>query len=234
MNNNNLISSANKGNVTKMTINQFIKNLSNVEDNERLTNQYKNPVIANNLAVYLSYMKKNPPKYLFVGEAAGHLGCALSGIPFTDEYRLTIAGKNGCPPLLSSDYAIISDEPHKENSATLIWSVFSELSFYPILWNIVPFHPHNENDQNSNRTPTPSEVRKYSRFVEDILNLFPAIDRENGVFAVGKKPEARLIDMGENVSYIRHPSHGGNSKCREQITKIANLSKVISIFTRDE
>ena len=205
-----------------MTINQFIKNLSNIEDNEILTNQYKNPVIANNLAVYLSYMEKNPPEYLFVGEAAGHLGCALSGIPFTDEYRLTTTGKSGCLPLFSSDYTIISDESHKENSASLIWSVFSELSFYPVLWNIVPFHPHKVNNRNSNRTPTPSEVSKYSCFVEDMLTLFPTIDRQNGVFAIGRKSEARLLDMGKNASYIRHPSHGGYSKCREQITEIAN------------
>ena len=148
-----------------MTVNQFIENLSSVEDNEALTNQYKNPVIANNLVVYLSYMKKNPPKYLFVGEAAGHLGCALSGIPFTDEYKLTPAGKIGCLPLLSSDYTIISDQAHRENSATSIWSVLSELSFYPVLWNIVPFHPHNANDQNSNRTPNPLEIREHSHFI---------------------------------------------------------------------
>ena len=221
---NKLTSSIKNGNMTKMTINQFINNLSSVEDNEVLTNQYKNSVIAKNLAVYLSYMEKNPPKHLFVGEAAGHLGCALSGIPFTDEYRLTSAEKNGCLPLLSSDYAIISDESHRENSATLIWNVFSELSFYPFLWNIVPFHPHNANDQKSNRTPTQSEVRQYSCFIEDILNLFPTIDRENGVFAIGRKSEARLLAMGKNVTYIRHQSRGGNSRCREQIIKIVNSS----------
>ncbi|MCL2247356.1 MAG: uracil-DNA glycosylase [Lentimicrobiaceae bacterium] len=211
--------------MTKMTVNQFIKNLSGVAENEALTNQYKNPVIANNLAVYLSYMEKNPPKCLFVGEAAGHLGCALSGIPFTDEYRLTPAGKSGCLPLLSPKYAIISDESHRENSATLIWNVFSELSFFPVLWNIVPFHPHNVNDRSSNRTPTPSEIGKYSRFVEDILVLFPSINRENGIFAIGRKSEAGLLDMGINASYIRHPSHGGSTKCREHIIKIANFSK---------
>ncbi|MDR0456227.1 MAG: hypothetical protein LBH20_06050, partial [Treponema sp.] len=185
----NLTSNIRKGNIAKMKISQFIKNLSNVADNEELTNQYKNPVIANNLTVYLEYMVKNPPKYLFVGEAAGHLGCALTGIPFTDEYRLTPAGKNGCLPLLSTGYNIVSDEPHIENSATLIWNVFSDLSFYPVLWNIVPFHPHNTNDKNSNRTPTPSEVRMYSRFVDDILTLFPTINREKGIFAIGRKSE---------------------------------------------
>jgi hypothetical protein len=221
----NLTSSIVKCKIGTMKISQFIKNLSNVADNEELTNQYKNPIIANNLTVYLEYMVKNPPKYLFVGKAAGHLGCALTGIPFTDEYRLTPAGKNGCLPLLSTGYNIVSDEQHMENSATLIWDVFSNLSFYPILWNIVPFHPHKANDKNSNRTPTLLEIRTYSRFVDDILTLFPTINREKGIFAIGRKSEYRMIEMGKNASYVRHPSHGGSSKCIQQITKIVMISK---------
>jgi hypothetical protein len=65
----------------------------------------------------------------------------------------------------------------------------------------------------------------YSRFVDDILTLFPTINREKGIFAIGRKSEYRMIEMGKNASYVRHPSHGGSLKCREQITKIANSSK---------
>jgi hypothetical protein len=115
-----------------------------------------------------------------------------------------------------------------ENSATQIWSVLSELSFFPALWNILPFHPHEANDRKSNRTPTPREVREYSYFVEELLNLFPSINRESGIFAIGRKAEERLKELGKNVSYIRHPSHGGAGECRKQIVKISNFVQKIT------
>jgi hypothetical protein len=58
----------------------------------------------------------------------------------------------------------------------------------------------------------------YSRFADEILTLFPTINREKGIFAIGRKSEDRMIEMGKNTSYVHHPSHGGSSKCREQIT----------------
>ena len=215
----------------KMTIDKFISRLTIFDDSDILTNQYKNPIKAKNLAVYLTYMKNNPPVYLFVGEAPGYGGCALTGIPFTDEFRLISSGKTECFPLLSSDYGIVSEVPHKkEESATIIWDVFSRTSFFPLLWNIVPFHPHESNNSESNRTPEISEIEAHCWFVKDLLELFPSINQENGIYAVGRKPQRglenmRLLKTNDDSKYIRHPANGGEKKCREKIIEIAKSAK---------
>lgn len=155
-----------------MTIEQFVDKLSKVDSTHNMYNPYTDPIRANNLLIYLTYLQSHKPKHILIGEAPGHGGCRWTGIPFTDEYRLTEEGSNGCLPLLQDGYRIVSDKPHKEQSATFIWNVLSEKAYYPVLWNVFPFHPHNPGDDNSNRTPTPDEVDKNKYVLTDLLSLF--------------------------------------------------------------
>src|SRR3990172_3692916 len=62
---------------------------------------------------------------LFVGEAAGHRGARLSGLPFTSERQLSASGP-------------------AEASATIVHRVLAELEIEEdvLLWNVVPLHPH--------------------------------------------------------------------------------------------
>ena len=207
-----------------ITVERFIKNLSNVADTESLKNPYKNPIKARNLFIYLSYMVQMKPEYMFVGEAPGHLGCALTGIPFTDEYRLSALGNAGCLPLQQPGYEIITDPPTREDSARIIWRTLAEKKFYPLLWNIVPFHPHEPNSSHTNRRPTPQELLDYFRFTGDLLEVVPSIRREL-VFALGRESEKMLLrGLGINAPYIRHPARGGGPKCTSAIYAIAELA----------
>lgn len=197
---------------------QFIAELKSVPSTETVNNQYLNPTKVKNFEIYLNYMIQNRPKHILIGEAPGYRGCALSGIPFTDEYRLTPNGSVGCLPLTQSGYRILSQKPHREGSATVIWESFSEKAYFPMLWNIFPFHPHKQYNLNSNRTPTSEEVARYNYFVNDLLRLLPSIQE---VFAVGRTSEKMLNEMGIRVTYIRHPANGGSKACR---TKILSLT----------
>lgn len=201
-----------------MTINQFIQNLQKVQSSDTVYNPYTDDVKANNLAIYLNYMLSVAPKQILVGEAPGYNGCRYSGVPFVDEYRLTSEGNVGCLPLQQEGYEILSLKPHKEQSAGIIWSEFAEDSFFPLLWNVFPFHPHEKGDENTNRTPTTNEVKAQRHFVNDILILFPTITE---VYALGRTAEKSLKEMGIEAEYIRHPANGGATKCRERIREIS-------------
>ena len=206
-----------------MTVEQFIENLSSVPDTETLENPYKNPVKARNLSIYLRYMVQAKPRYMLVGEAPGYRGCALTGIPFTDEYRLSACGNTGCLPLLEPGYEIMTDPPTEEDSSTIIWRALVEKSFFPLLWNIVPFHPHRANNLRTNRTPNAQELKAWSHFIRDLLELVPSID-PGAIFALGRKAEEMLLrELDIRAPYIRHPARGGASKCTSAIYELADI-----------
>lgn len=57
------------------------------------------------------------------------------------------------------------------------------------------------------------EGRKYIKLLKDFFE----IDDKN-IYAVGKKAQ-RVLDLSKD-NYIRHPSYGGASKCKEKILKL--------------
>ena len=220
-----------------MLIEEFIDNLKKVEDTEKIENPYRNSMQADNLLIYLRYMKNTSPDTLFVGEAPGYLGCALSGIPFTDEFRLTEQGRKGCLPLLEAGYKIAPknhSKPHKETSARIMWSSFVCNDFFPMLWNIFPFHPHNENSKSSNRTPTQAEIKTHIQVFFDLLILLPSI---KNIYAVGREAENMLNKLAEDNddirhlvtdnNYIRHPANGGAAECKKNISEIARQRQAL-------
>jgi len=76
--------------------------------------------------------------FLFVGDAPGHLGARLSGVPFTDEMTL---------------YGGLGDGRAAEVTATRMHRGLADfgLSDAVLLWNVVPFHPHRLGEPRSNR-----------------------------------------------------------------------------------
>ena len=204
-----------------MSVNEFVSMLSHISSTDIFYNPYTDDVKSGNLLLYLSYMQKDRPKHLFVGEAPGYKGGALSGVPFTDEYRLTTNGRKGCLPLQHMDYQIISEMPSKERSASVLWETFVSENYFPLIWNIFPFHPHKSGDSACNRKPTAGEIEAYRYVIQSFIELFPSIER---IFALGRVPESELRKMDIEVQYIRHPSYGGAAICRDEIIKLARAN----------
>jgi hypothetical protein len=194
-------------------IDHFIARLSSVHKTGNATNLYHGchreaEIRRNNLKVYLTKMKAMDPDFLLLGEAPGYKGCRLSGIPFTSERVM-------------SEHPFFRDEPiqfinyrehlESEISATIVWNELSNLTIKPLIWNIFPFHPHLEDDTNTNRTPTMAELEEGKSYLEDILNMFNI----KKIIALGRKPESQLQKLGWAFAYIRHPANGGK---REFVT----------------
>lgn len=208
-----------------MKIGKFIETLQKEPCSYTIHNPYKNDILANNLGIYLRRMSELKPSIMLVGEAPGHRGCALTGIPFTDEKHMMSNNANGILGEQFGYRCISNTGSHmKENSATVIWDMLNKIESndkIPILWNIFPFHPHENNDTSSNRAPTQDETDLGTGFLRALLDIFPSIQR---IYAIGRIAEGKLLRCGfiseRDRSYIRHPSHGGNAECRKRLNDI--------------
>ena len=207
-----------------MSLNQskldvFIKNLLDYSNSDKVDNQYKNELQRNNLIKYLNNMYQSNPKILLVGEAPGYRGCGLTGIPFTSEYIISTHKE------LKAFAGCYVDGNQKERTATIVWEILLEkekdetLSSLPLLWNIFPFHPISNGCKTVNRNPSKAEREFGFSILNELLDLFPSIDK---IYAVGKSAESILV-KSKNAKYVgslRHPSYGGKKEFIEGIEKI--------------
>jgi uracil-DNA glycosylase len=141
------------------------------------------PTRRERLLEYLHARRDAP--LLLVGEAAGHRGARVSGIPFTSERQLTGSGP-------------------AEATATIVRRTLAELGLeeQTLCWNVVPTHPHLPGRPETNRRPTRSEVEASRPFLRELAQGRNAI-------AVGRLAQAIL-----GPPYVRHPSHGGAAEFR--------------------
>lgn len=130
------------------------------------------------LRAYLASRASAP--ILLVGEAAGYRGARVSGLPFTSERQISGSGPS-------------------EATATIVHRVLDGLGLREVvlLWNLVPTHPHLPGRPDTNRGPTPDEIRAARPFLAELA-------RGRRVVAVGRLAQKEL-----GGPYVRHPSHGG-------------------------
>lgn len=159
-----------------------------------------------NITKYLSYYVTNPPKYILIGEAPGHKGCALSGIPFTSQY--VISNSNFFKNKIN-----IAGGAEKENTATVIWGILDSVQNPPLLWNAFPFHPYQSHNVNTNRKPIKPELLEGLEYINILKNIFPNAK----LIAVGNVAYESLTSLGLNVQKIRHPSYGGKNEFTQSV-----------------
>lgn len=195
---------------------EFLRTLD-VEDFSTSENLYdgkskESEIRRHNLTVYLKMMKDINPGIMMIGEAPGYKGCRLTGVPFTSEKVLATN-----PFFCDQGFRFINekDKLESEQSATIVWNELNALKEKPLIWNIFPFHPFGNKGVYSNRTPNSKELDLGRKILETILGLFPV----NKIIAIGRKPESRLLIMGINHVYVRHPANGGKSEFVQGLKK---------------
>ena len=163
-----------------------------------------------NLRRYLESFTTTP-QILMIGEVPGWRGCRFSGVPFTSEAQLV-----GKILPFDGNQSSAASTPYKEATATIFWQLMAP--YYPsfLVWNCIPFHPHQPGVPLSNRTPSQLEITCY----RSILKGFIAQLRPNLIIAIGRQPEKALQKIGVSATVVRHPSHGGSKLFQSQITAI--------------
>lgn len=225
-----------------MTINEFIEKLQNYHG-ENVFNPWnefdvscdigeKAPVIrSENLRRYLE-LRPNP-KYLFIAEALGYQGGHFSGIAITSERILlgehpdvdskTVLGdwryertSDVNSPMLNRTQKL---KGFNEPTDTVVWNAIAShglKTFECVLWNIFPFHPHQEGKLLTNRTPNTSELDIGVEYAKDLLEMYPGMK----IIAIGANAAKTLKRYGFACEEVRHPSMGGANKFREQVNEI--------------
>ncbi|MDQ7030168.1 MAG: uracil-DNA glycosylase [Ardenticatenia bacterium] len=190
----------------------FVRMLSEAEMPPHMYNQYApdtphNAIRRANLRRYLEEMSASRPAVMLVGEAAGYRGCRLSGIPFTSEV-IMLAGVPAHDLLgEAKGYRKTTEWPRPvgEQTATIVWRVLASLPQPPLLWNVVPWHPHRPGEPWSNRRPRAEEITLGVPYLVRLAELFNI----EQVIAVGRTAAQALERLGWRGDTVRHPAHGG-------------------------
>ena len=148
-----------------------------------------------NLCAYL--LARPRPQYLFIGEAPSWRGTRFSGIPMTSE-RILLGGlpaQSACDviPGATGRRTSRADAEFRgcnvtgglaEKSATRMWKAafvqgLAATDF--VLWNAMPWHPHNEDSRRSNRVSRNFNVKEEEagrRILTKLLQeLYPSVRR---------------------------------------------------------
>jgi len=178
-----------------------------------------------NLRIYLDAIDKCGS--VVFGEAGGYNGYRKTGLAFTSDLQLPMMSKVYNLPKLN--YATKSGR-HNEMSATFVWKIIPNLVNPPFIWNIVPMHPHAGSPM-TNRTPN----KKDHEVVRDNVELFLKTFKFDRYFAIGRVAEKKLKELGYDVTYIRHPSYGGDKQFTAQMyeyfEKIERNHDIIKYFS---
>jgi uracil-DNA glycosylase len=196
-------------------IDSFIADLAALEQTPSLFNPFRENGRSQNLNLYLNFLAARGAPLALVGEAAGHRGCALTGMPFTCPETL----RQRDNPFFSSHRRLMAGHGDVfEPSGRSVWGVCDARGVVPLLWNALPLHPHLPGKPRSNRTPTRAELELGLPFLARILAMFsPKV-----IVAVGKKAEASLagLSLPAPAVAVRHPSMGGSTLFKTQMTAI--------------
>ena len=151
---------------------------------------------------------------IFVGEAPGRDGGAITGIPFVSPMVLTSANDPWGEFGSETEYGLPvgQDANHWERTATRFWKHvpprFSDLP-RPLTWNIYPFWPFavgGKGGKRINRAPTKVEIEFGARWLVRVVEMYP----NARVVAVGVKARDTLESIGIDAPLVPHPSRGSD------------------------
>ena len=198
------------------SIEEFIDELRKQKNTLTVSNPYLGDGVAENLLNYLKYMMAIKGKrILLVGEAPGHKGCKITGIPFTSG---RVFERVNHPVLQALKDKLSLSKVEAEITATIVWNYLSRKGFSPLFWNSYPFHPYPEGNERKNRPPSPEEIEEGVKYLKAIYNLFKP-NAIAGIGHLGVKCAKRAFP-NIHITYIRHPSFGGKADFIEGMDKI--------------
>jgi hypothetical protein len=201
----------------------FVKELSEIELKD-VFNPYRHlcrthdlqngPVVRKkNLKLYLQVLEQLEVDTIWMGRDLGYRGGRRTGLALTDEYHLSHMCKTY--PGVAVERAT-KGPALSERTASEIWSVLTKLSRPPLLWNVFPFHPHEFDNEFSNRKFSKIELDQVTGLNHQLISWL-GIKR---IICLGRDAASYATTFGIDVECVRHPSYGGVKEFREGMYKI--------------
>lgn len=151
---------------------------------------------------------------LWIGRDLGHRGGRRTGLALTDDFHLkSHAGRWG----LEAE-KVTEGMPTKERTATEIWKHLSNIESNIFLWNVFPFHPHEEGKPFTNRAHTKQEKKIGEEILKELLLLL----QPKLLVAIGNDAETSAMRIWPSslIRKVRHPSYGGQREFSRRIREI--------------
>ncbi len=179
----------------------------------------ESPVIRrSNLQRYLDTVLDMGVDSLWLGRDCGYRGGRRTGIALTDEMQLeTLTAHFGFGGIAK---ATISPAV-KERTATEVWKIIREVNASVFLWNVFPFHPYESGNPMSNRRHTAREFNECKDLLRELIVLL----RPKRIVALGADAYKEALQLGLQVSLVRHPSYGGHIEFAETIRSLYRTAK---------
>ena len=163
---------------------------------------------------------------LWVGRDYSHRGGRRTGLAFTDDFHFDIHTER---------FGFTTERPctgnyMKEQSATVVWTILNKIDEPFFLWNVFPYHPHPIYAPYSNRLHTNYDAKSAIGFLVELIKMIKpkkffgiGVDAYNALSKIRHYHDIDNLIQINDIHLLRHPSHGGTKKFKDQTSKHYNL-----------
>lgn len=206
-----------------MNSRQFVAALASVRL-ESVFNPYADRCIAydladgpavrrSNLRGYLAAIEALGTDTIWMGRDLGYRGGRRTGLALTDERHLS---EVSCSYPGTSPSRATRGPSVAERTAAEIWAMLRQLKRPPLLWNVFPFHPHENGQPFSNRRFNAHELAAVNDLNHELITWLGI----RKIISIGRDAATYASNFGVEVECVRHPSYGGVREFRAGIQEL--------------
>jgi hypothetical protein len=171
-----------------------------------------------NLELFLEATLEKRVEEIWIARDLGYRGGRRTGVPLTDEIHLDVVSRllGGIALRRATRGPAVA-----ERTAAVVWKVLTHIEQPVVLWNVFPFHPHERDDQFSNRCHTVAEREQTLPLLKILIEMF----KPRRLVAIGRDAQLALRDLDIPVVTVRHPSYGGQAEFMSGLYHIYGVVK---------
>lgn len=153
----------------------------------------------------------------WIGRDLGYRGGRRTGLALTDDVHVTTHANRWNVPLTRPT----GGSPVSERTASVIWGMLDQIASPVFLWNVFPLHPHEPDNQFTNRLHNARERRTGEEILGQLIKLL----KPKRLIGLGNDAERALLSIAgdRHVVKVRHPSYGGQTEFQTQIRDLYGI-----------